>query len=129
MNSPPPNSLVSLVATALISLAVGVVSTAYIMKRHSLDNKERGKSVSTLLRSPSSDCSGNSNSNKSDNGDEVAPLEKMQKRLSMPRNRRSILLSPSEEGNNSSRSPSPRRLCSSLTKEYSDTDSHDSDAD
>lgn len=123
MSSPPPNSITSLVATALISLAVGVVSTAYIIKRPSLDKKEHGKSVSSPLRSPSSDCS-SSNSNRSDNGDEVAPLEKMQKRLSFPpRERRSILLSP-EVGNNS-RSSSPRRLCSSLTREYSDIDTYD----
>lgn len=119
MSAPPPNSLASLVATALISLAVGVVSTAYIMKRPSLDKMEHRKKMSSspLQHSPSSDCSGGSNS---DNGDEVAPLEKMQNRLSL-RERRSIVLPPEEQGNNSR-----SRLCSSLTKEYSDTDSHGS---
>mmetsp|Transcript_1349 Transcript_1349/g.2217 ORF Transcript_1349/g.2217 Transcript_1349/m.2217 type:complete len:728 (+) Transcript_1349:50-2233(+) len=126
MSSPPINSSAtssaSLVATALISMAFGVVSTVYIMKRRSPDVDCR-KSTLSRRRRPSSDCS--SNSNNSDNSDKVVPLEKMQKRLSagyIPAGRRSILLAP--DGDNTSRSSPPRRLCSSITRD-SGIDSHD----
>ena len=116
MTSPPLNSsettsFASLVATALISMALGVVSTAYIMNGHSPD-VERRKPASSRRRRPSSDCS--SNSNISDNGDEVVPLEKMQTKLSeayyMPASRQ-------EDGDDNSRTSSPRRRCSSITKD------------
>ena len=124
----------SLVGTAAISMALGVVTTAYIMKRHysSTDNVDQRKSLLSRRRRPSSDCISNSdnggysNSDSGDSGDKVAPLEKMQKRLSAGYNilagRRSILLS---EEDNTSRSSSPRRLYSSITRD-SDIDSHDS---
>eukprot|EP00985_Skeletonema_marinoi_P023285 scaffold15419_cov206-Skeletonema_marinoi.AAC.2 len=127
MSSPPINSSetssASLVATALISMAFGVVSTVYIMKRRSPDDVDCRKSTLSRRRRPSSDCS--SNSNNSDNSDKVVPLEKMQKRLSagyIPAGRRSILLAP--DGDNTSRSSPPRRLCSSITRD-SGIDSHD----
>jgi class 3 adenylate cyclase len=118
---------VSLVVTAVLSMALGALSTAYIMKRYyssspALDSK---RSSLSRRRRPSSDCSSNSIS---DNGDEVAPLEKMQKRLSACYNiqagRRSILLSEDEDHTCRS-SYSPRRLYSSITRD-SGIESHDS---
>jgi class 3 adenylate cyclase len=128
MSSPPLHSSatgsVSLVGTAVVSMAFGALSTAYIMKRYyssSPDADGNKRSALSRRRRPSSDCS--SNNSISDHGDEVAPLEKMQKRLSECYNiqagRRSILLS---EEDNSSIS-SPRRLHSSITRD-SGIDSH-----
>eukprot|EP00986_Skeletonema_menzelii_P011622 scaffold6065_cov154-Skeletonema_menzelii.AAC.2 len=115
MNSTETTSFASLVATALISMALGVASTAYIMNGPSTETEHR-KSASSRRRRPSSDCSSNSNS--SDNVDKVVPLEQMQNKLSASyilAGGRSIVLSPDRD--DTSRSSSPGRLDSSITRD------------
>lgn len=111
-------------------MASGAVITAYIMKRYFTSPSASNPSDITERKSSSSSyhrrgrrSSSICGSIESDSDDQVAPLEKMQKRLSIgyvPATRRSILLGLSDEDHNNGRrspSPRPRRLYSSLTRD------------